>query len=355
MNQNSKISNWFKDRFPRNSIKDFLFRKDIPRHKYSLWYYWGGLTLLCLIIQVITGVLLLFYYKPSSEDAHASSVYINNTVPFGSLIRSLHSWSASMLIFCATVYMFSVFFMKAYRKGRELLWMNGVVIFFIILAFGFTGYLLPWNELSYFGTLVGLAEMEKFPVIGPVVVDFLKGGNYLSSATLTRMFAVHTGLLPLLTLVFLFFHFLLNRMNEYSIPITVKDKNYPVKYYKDFFYRASVGWLILLALIFTLAVLLPKDTGKAFDIHNLTETPQGIHPEWYFMFMYQTLKSESVVPPAITVLIISLFTLFWFFVPVLDKNASREQKSPVFTLIGVFILTYIIILTYLAYKGTGAI
>jgi cytochrome b6 len=188
-----------------------------------------------------------------------------------------------------------------------------------------------------------------------VLADFLKGGSHISSVTLTRMFAVHTGLLPLLTLIFLFLHFLLNRINDYSLPIGINAKNEPVKYYKDFIYRASIGWLILLALTITLAVLLPKETGKAFDIHNLTETPQGIHPEWYFMFMYQTLKSESFVPPAVTVLIISLFTLFWFFVPVLDKNASREKKSPVFTLIGVFILTYIIILTYLAYRGTGAI
>lgn len=355
MKKYSIINTWINDRLTRKAVSDLLYKKVIPYHKYSFWYYWGGFTLFCLIIQVITGVLLLFYYKPSIEDAHASIVYITNTVPFGSLIRSLHSWSASLLIFCAAVHMFSVFFMKAYRKPRELLWMNGIILFIIILAFGFTGYLLPWNELSYFGTLVGLAEIEKFPVIGSIIVSFLKGGNHISSATLSRMFAVHTGLLPLLVLIFLLLHFLLNRINEYSLPISIKAKNGPVKYYKDFFYRASIGWLILLALIFTLAVLLPKDTGTAFDIHNLTEPPLGIHPEWYFMFLYQTLKSESVVPPIITVLLVSLFALFWFFVPVLDKNASHEQKSPVFSFIGVFIITYIIIMTYLAYKGAGRI
>ncbi len=355
MNQNSKINNWIKDRFPWNTIKDFIFRKDIPHHKYSFWYYCGGFTLLCLFVQVITGVLLLFYYKPSIENAHASIVYITNTVPFGSFIRSLHSWSANLLILSASVHMFSVFFLKAYRKPQELLWMSGIIIFIIILAFGFTGYLLPWNELSYFGTLIGLAEMEKFPVFGTVLTHFLKGGNHISSATLTRIYAVHTGLLPLLILLFLYLHFLLNRINEYSLPITIKAKNKPLTYYKDFFYRASIGWMILLAIIITLAVLLPKETGKAFDLYNLREPPNGIHPDWYFMFLFQTLKSESIIPPVITVVMISLFTLFWFFVPVLDKRASREQKSPVFTLIGVFILTYIVIMTYLAYLGAGKI
>ncbi len=355
MSQYSKINIWIKDRLQWKTIKDFLFRKDVPKHKYSFWYYWGGFTLFCLIIQAITGVLLLFYYKPSIEDAHASIVYITNTVAFGSLIRSLHSWSASLLIFCASVHMFSLFFLKAYRKPRELLWMSGIIIFLFILGFGFTGYLLPWNELSYFGTLVGLAEMEKFPLLGSALAHFLKGGNHISSSTLTRMFAVHTGLLPLLTIFFLGIHLVLNRTNEYSITIGIKNNNEPVRFYKDFFYRASIGWLVLLALVFTLAVLLPKDTGKAFDIYNLTEPPSGIHPEWYFMFLFQTLKSESVIPPIITVLLISLFSVFWFFVPVLDKKAAREMKSPAFTLIGVLILTYIIIMTYLAYKGAGKI
>jgi cytochrome b6 len=197
--------------------------------------------------------------------------------------------------------------------------------------------------------------MEKFPLAGTALAHFLKGGNHINSSTLTRMFAVHTGLLPLLTIFFLGIHLVLNRINEYSIPIGIKNNNEPVKYYRDFYYRASIGWLVLLALGLTLAVILPKDTGKAFDIYNLTEPPSGIHPEWYFMFLFQTLKSESVVSPVINVLLISLFCIFWFFVPLLDKRASRELKSPAFTIIGVLILTYIIIMTYLAYQGEGKI
>jgi cytochrome b6 len=351
----SKIIKWFTDRLKIGEASEYLFKKKIPRHKHSFWYYWGEFTLFCLIVQAVTGVLLLFYYKPDIEEAHASIVYLTNTVPFGSLIRSVHSWSAGLLILCTAVHMFSVFFLKAYRKPRELLWMSGIILFVLILAFGFTGFLLPWNELSYFGTLVGLAEMEKFPLIGTALAGFLKGGDYISSSTLTRMFAVHTGLLPLLTLVFLFFHFLINRVNEYSVPFSVKEKKEGVSYYKDFFYRAAIGWLTILALIFTLAVLLPKDTGKAFDIYNLTEPPSGMHPEWYFMFLFQTLKSESVIPPFITVALISIFVLFWFFVPLLDKKASKEQRSPLFTIIGVFIIIYIVIMTFLAYKGAGRI
>ena len=353
MNKDLKITDWISDRLGWSGLKE-LFKKDVPRHKHSFWYYWGWLTIGCLLIQVITGVLLLFYYKPNVEEAYASVQYIMTSVQFGSLIRSLHSWGADMFIVCISVHMFSVFFMKAYRKPREILWMSGVIMFLIAMGFGFTGYVLPWNESSYFGTIVALAETEKLPVIGTMLTGFLKGGNHVTSVTLTKMYAVHTGLLPLFTIIFLGLHLYLNKIYQYSFPIGI-GVNKTANNYKDFFYKTFIAWLILLALIVTLAMLLPAGTGKAFDIYNLTAAPEGIHPDWYFMFLFQTLKSEAFIPPAVTVILILALFLFWLIVPLLDKNASLEKKSPAFTLIGILILIYVVIMTFLAYRGVGEI
>lgn len=355
MNLLTNISNWLDDRIKFNSIKELVFVKNVPLHKYSFWYYWGGFTLFFLFVQLVTGVLLLFYYKPSIEDAHASVVYITDTVAFGNLIRSLHSWSANLLVLSGVIHMFSVFFLRSYRKPRELQWMSGIVMLLLILGFGFTGFILPWNEHSYFGTLIGLAEMEKFPLIGSLIAGFLKGSKYISSETLSRMFAMHIGLLPLLSLIFLGIHLVLQRINGYSLPIGIENEKREVKYYKDFLYRTLIEWLILLALLVTLAVLLPKDTGNAFDIQNLTEPPINIHPDWYFMFLFQTLKTETVIPPAITVLLISLFSLFWLFVPLLDRTAMRGKNNRLFTAIGIFVILYIVVMSFLAYKGVGKI
>ncbi len=354
MKKDLNIREWIRERIGWTGFKE-LFKKDVPRHKHSFWYYWGWLTIACMLIQVITGVLLLFYYKPNVEEAYSSVQYIMTSVQFGSFIRSLHSWGSDLFILCASVHMFSVFFMKAYRKPREILWMSGVIMFLIAMGFGFTGYVLPWNESSYFGTIIALAETEKLPIIGSMLAGFLKGGNHVTSVTLTKMFAVHTGLLPLLTIIFLGLHLYLNKIYQYSIPIGISNVNKTISNYNDFFYRACITWLILLALTVTFALVLPADTGKAFDIYNLTAPPEGIQPDWYFMFLFQTLKSENIIPPALTVAIILILFLFWLAVPLLDKNASLEKRSPAFTLIGILILIYIAIMTFFAYKGVGEI
>ncbi len=355
MNILNEMIKWLTERLKPDSVREIFYVKQVPRHKYSFWYYWGGFTFFFLIVQLVTGVLLLFYYKPMVEDAHASVVYLTESVAFGSLVRSLHSWSASLLVLSAALHMFSVFFLRAYRRPRELQWMSGLMMFLIILGFGFTGFILPWNEHSYFGTLIGLAETEKFPLIGSLLSDFLKGGKHIGSATITRMFAVHTGVLPLLMLLLLASHLVLKRINGYSLPLQLEEKKSEVQSYKDFFYRASAGWLILLAILITIAVLLPKETGSAFDIHNLKQPPENIHPDWYFMFVFQTLKSESVIPPAITVLLISLFSLFWFFVPVLDRAALEGKNNRMLKTLGIFVILYVLVMTLLAYRGVGKI
>ena len=139
----SRIQKWLDDRFGWEDLIAPLRHKTVPLHKFSIWYFLGGMTLFLFGIQVITGILLLLYYRPSSNEAFESVQYIMTRVPFGWLIRSIHSWSANLMIFTAFLHMFSVAFLRAYRKPRELTWISGMILLFLVLGFGFSGYLLP--------------------------------------------------------------------------------------------------------------------------------------------------------------------------------------------------------------------
>ena len=166
-----RIMSWLDERFGAGSIEEFLRHKTIPIHRHTIWYYFGGMTLFLFVVQVLTGILLLLYYRPTPDDAFESVQYIMTQVQFGWLIRSVHSWSANLMIFTAFVHMFSVYFLKAYRKPRELTWVTGMLLLFVVLGFGFSGYLLPWNTLAFFATKVGTDMAGFVPVIGKWILD----------------------------------------------------------------------------------------------------------------------------------------------------------------------------------------
>ena len=141
------ITAWFQDRLAWDSVREFIAHKTVPVHSGTIWYAFGGITLFLFLIQVITGILLLVYYRPTPAEAYESVQFIMTRVAFGWLIRSIHSWSANLMILSAFVHMFSVAFLHAYRKPRELVWFSGIVLLALALAFGFSGYLLPWNTI----------------------------------------------------------------------------------------------------------------------------------------------------------------------------------------------------------------
>ena len=143
------IGDWINDRFDLSGVTKFLAKKTVPIHGHSIWYYFGGMALFLFVVQVLTGILLLLYYRPTAEAAYESVQFIMTEVSFGWLIRSVHSWSANVLVAILFIHLFSTAFMRAYRKPRELTWITGVLLFFVMLTFGFSGYLLPWNELAF--------------------------------------------------------------------------------------------------------------------------------------------------------------------------------------------------------------
>ncbi|HHE32528.1 MAG TPA: cytochrome B [Chlorobaculum parvum] len=347
----SALGGWFQERFyVIMPILDYLKKKEVPKHRLSFWYYFGGLGLFFFIIQIITGLLLLQYYKPTEADAFASFLFIQGEVPFGWLLRQVHAWSANLMILMLFIHMFSTFFMKSYRKPRELMWVSGFILLVLSLGFGFTGYLLPWNELAFFATQVG-TEVPKVAPGGAFIVEILRGGPEVSGETLTRMFSLHVVLLPGLVMLVLAAHLTMVQVLGTSAPIGYKEagliKGYE-KFFPTFLAKDGIGWLIGFALLIYLAVMFPWEIGVKAD--PLASTPLGIKPEWYFWAQFQLLKDFKFEGGELMAII--LFTIggvVWLLVPFIDRQASQEKKSPIFTIFGILVLAFLLINTYRVY------
>jgi quinol-cytochrome oxidoreductase complex cytochrome b subunit len=273
-------------------------------------------------------------------------------VPFGWLIRSVHAWGANLMILAAFVHLFSVFFTRGYRPPRELTWMTGCVLLALTLGFGFSGYLLPWNELAYFATKVGTDIVGVLPLIGHPALVFLRGGEDVTGATLTRFFGFHVALLPLAVTLVLLVHLVLVQVHGVSKPIGEPRGARHIPFYPNFMLREAMVWIVTLAILVGLATFLPWELGAKAD--PLAPAPAGIRPEWYFTFLSQTLK---YLPPTIlgvegerfAVLASGVVAAVVFLVPLLDVAARRERRSWLVTGLGVALLIYMLTLTTLAY------
>ncbi len=350
--QKNKVVNWLAERYPVNQLFDFMKKKQVPVHKYSFWYYMGGVALFLFIVQVCTGILLLLYYKPGEESSYESIRFLMNEVHFGWLIRSIHSWSANLMIFFVFIHMFSTFFTRAFKKPRELTWVTGFILLGLALTFGFSGYLLPWNELAFFATKVGTDIAGAVPIIGKALKILLRGGEDVTGGTLVRFFAFHIALLPAIFTIFLTIHLLfvqvqgMHEPEEYSALPPEQKKSIP--FFPNFALRDALLWLIVLNILLFLAVYFPWELGLKAD--PFAPAPQGIRPEWYFMFMFQTLKFLPshilfIEGEKLGVVAFGLAAIAWLLVP-FWAPASRKKAIK---LIGTLVITYIVIMTILGY------
>ena len=281
MNTLLKAYQWIDDRVHLQNLVEYMGKKYVPIHKHSVWYYFGGVSLFLFIIQVTTGILLLLYYKGSEALAFESIQFIMSRVQFGWLIRSIHSWAANLFILAALIHMFSVFFEKSYRKPREMTWVTGMLMLFLALAFGFSGYLLPWNELAFFATKVGTDIAGVVPVVGKPIMMFLRGGEEVTGATLSRFFGFHVAVFPGIFTVLLFIHLLLVQRQGMSEPMGStlqpgeEEKRMP--FFPNFILRDLLLWLIVLNVLAILAVFFPWELGVKAD--PFASAPAGIKPE----------------------------------------------------------------------------
>ena len=348
----SKAFDWFDERLGLRVARDLLDHKVVPLHPGTTWYYFGGITLFLIGIQLGTGVLLLLYYRPSVAEAFDSVRFIMTRVQFGGLIRSIHSWSANLLIFAAFVHMFSVVFTHAYRRPRELTWLTGIALLGLMLGFGFSGYLLPWNQISYFATKVGTDVAASVPLVGPPLARFLRGGDDVGAATLTRFFAFHVMILPLLTAALVGLHLLLVQKAGMSTGGVPPARLAQMKFFPNFFLRELMVWYAVLAVLGTLAAIFPWELGQKAD--PFSSAPAGIRPEWYFLAQFYTLK---LIPSHVWIfegeilglLGFGLLAAVWVMLPFWARGKQGEHRAKLVTGVGVFLICYLATFTILGY------
>jgi cytochrome b6 len=350
-----KIYGWVDERIQLRTLVEFMGKKYVPVHRKSIWYYFGGVSLFLFIIQVVTGIMLLLYYKGSEQLAFESIHFIMSEVEFGWLVRSIHSWAANLFILAAMIHMFSVYFERSYRRPREITWLTGMLMFFIALAFGFSGYLLPWNELAFFATKVGTDIAGALPFVGEPLLLFLRGGEDVTGATLTRFFGFHVAVFPGIFTVLLGIHLVLVQRQGMSEPIDQEPDRAGRKvmpFFPNFLLRDLLLWLLVLNLLALLAVFFPWELGVKAD--PFASAPAGIKPEWYFLFMFQTLKYFPahiwiIEGEQLGVVLFSAAGLLWMLVPFWDRKSHLGQRSRAVTYIGLFAVSYIIVLTIIGW------
>lgn len=351
----SQLVSWIDERFDLSPIRKLLKHKKVPDHKHSMWYYMGGITLFLFLVQLLTGILLLLYYRPGEESAYESVRFIVTEVKFGWLIRNVHSWSANLLVFFAFVHMFSVFFTRAYQKPREMTWISGFILLVLTLGFGFSGYLLPWNELAFFATKVGTDIVGVVPIIGEPIKILLRGGEEVTGATLSRFFGIHVAILPAIFTMFLVFHLLFIQRQGMHEPDHFKklpeEKKKYIPFFPDFALKDALFWLIVFNILIFLALFDPWELGLKAD--PFAPAPEGIKPEWYFMFMFQTLKYLPahiflIEGELVGILFFGICGFIWLLIPFI-KMKKQNLLDKIMLIVGIVVVAYIIIMTIVGY------
>jgi ubiquinol-cytochrome c reductase cytochrome b subunit len=299
-----------------SAVKSFLY-EDIPAS--AGWHQIiGSMAVFFFVIQVFTGAMLSFNYAPTPGEAYNSVKYIMTELTAGPLIRGLHHWGASMMLIIVVLHMIQVFIYGAYKKPREATWMVGVTLLLITLAFGLTGYLLPWDNRAYWGTVVTTQIMSQAPLAGPYLLRLLGSQGAVGNVTFSRFYALHTVLLPPLTIIIIAVHIYLVR--KHGVAAAPGDTAPKRKFFPEQVFKDTVGVAIAFIILFVMAVVAKVPLERLADPTDTAYIPR---PEWYFLFLFQTLKFfkgplemvGSVVLPGLAVLAL-------FLVPFLDRGPA---------------------------------
>lgn len=288
------------------------------------WQTLGNLLLTLLGFQFTTGVLMAMYYSPAPQTAYNSVKHLTEQVAAGSLIRGLHVWGSALIVVVMVLHTLRVFFWGSYKKPRELTWVCGVLIFQVMLAFSFTGYLLPWDQKAYWATVVGTRIAATVPFIGQELLVLVRGGEEVGALTLTRFYAVHVMILPAALVGLIGLHLYLVRRHHIAGPV-IPQKGKPQPFFPNQLFKDAIVVVAGLAALFWFALNLPPGLEAMADPAGTNFTPR---PEWYFLGLYELLK---VMPPGYealaTLVIPGLITIGMFALPWLDRSKSRHPAK----------------------------
>ena len=349
---------WVDDRFPFTETMENHVTKYYASKNFNFWYVFGVLAFVVLIIQLLTGIFLTMNYKPSAAEAFASVEYIMRDVEWGWLIRYMHSTGASFFFVVVYLHMFRAMLYGSYKKPRELIWLIGMGIFFVLMAEAFAGYLLPWGQMSYWGAQVIISLFGAIPFVGEALVEIIRGDYSISDITLNRFFALHVILLPLLLVALIFVHIVAlhhvgsNNPDGIEIKKNKDERGIPVDGVAFHPYHTSkdlVAIIIFLIIFCSVMFFAPEMGGyfleyANFEPANTTATPEHIAPVWYFTPYYAILRA---VPDKLWgAILMAGAVLLPAFLPWLDRGRvkSIRYRGPIYKLaLTLFAISFVIL------------
>ena len=342
-----KVWYWINERIPLSSILRMGMDEEIPggsRFSYAL----GSATLLVFLIQLITGVLELFYYAPTVDHAYDSINFLRVEVPFGWLIHGLHYWGATAMIVIVSLHMLRVFIWGAYKNPRQLTWILGVILFLLALGMSFTGAALPWDQRGYWAAQVGTNIGGTFPFIGNFIKQVIRGGSSMGQLTLSRFFILHVAVIPGIIVMFIILHLVAFRKHGSVGPWEEEKRNVTGQFWPDQIFKDVLVAIIILLALVALSTFSPPPFSGPADPMDSSYVPK---PEWNFLFLYQALKFFPGVLEVIgTVGIPTVLVLLLLLLPFIDKNKIRNPfKRLIVVPTGLLIVMAVIILTIAGY------
>lgn len=350
----NRVFSWLSDRLKLPPILHHLLDEAIPGGA-SWIYVFGSVTLFLFLMQAATGAFLALYYAPTPDHAYESVKFIQEEVPFGAFVRGMHHWGASAMMVAIGLHMLQVFLYGAYKPPREPMWIVGVFLLILTLTFGFTGYLLPWDQKAYWATQVGINLVGSVPSIGGILARILRGGAELGALTLSRFYSIHTLFLPWLIMFLIAGHlFILRRVGAAGPWDKARAKSVSEPFYpRQVFMDAVAMGAVFLALV-ALVTLFPAPLSDPADPTDTTFRPV---PEWYYLFYYQLLKySEGPWEPVVTFVLPVLFFAILFAVPFLGRKRERAPaRRPIAIGAGALFLVFVFSLLGLAMKETASL
>src|ERR1700720_4230641 len=321
-----RVGTWLDHRTGIQTAVRNFFYEDIPAS--SGWHQvFGSVAIFLFLVQSFTGVLLAFNYAPLPGDSYNSLRYILTELTAGRLIRGLHHWGASMMIVVVVMHMLQVFLYGSYKRPREATWMAGVGLLLLTLAYGLTGYLLPWDNRAYWGTVVTTQIAGQAPVVGPYLSRFLGGASAIGVVTFARFYGMHVLLLPPVTSLLIVLHIYLVRKHGVA-PAPGDEVLPPKKFYPQQVFKDTMAVFIAFVILFGLAVLAHIPLERIADPTDTTYVPR---PEWYFLFLFQTLKLfQGPLEVVGAVILPTIGMIALICVPFIDRGAAlRVQKRTV--------------------------
>ncbi len=336
----TKVGSWLAERIPVNTVElRELTNEPVPNHLKRWWFALGGTPAYLFVVQIVTGILLAFYYQPSPATAYESVDYITNHAAFGWYLRSMHKWAATLMIAAVILHQMRVYFTAAYRRPRELNWVIGMALLCCTLLTGFTGYSLVFEQLSYWGATVAANISDAVPVIGNLSKQMLLGGEAYNDRTLSRFYILHAAVLPTTIIVLVAIHIAFIRMHGVTeLKFGDEDPKKPqhFNFFPDHMLTELMIGLVLMILLSALATILPATMGPRA---NPLITPEVIKPEWFFYVSFRWLKLFSLSFAVLSTGFIVAAMFLWPWIDaVLRRVTGKEDISIYIGIIATFLL-----------------